>query len=825
MKRALFAVVLLAACHPPTGDVGQPGRPTAKVDAPRPREVASPRVCLAKRRMLEKLGDKELASAANEMSTKTEMEPKTSRGPAPAIEEAYKVAGPATVLIRTHDGMGSGVVVDAKRGLVLTNHHVIGDMLGEDMTIHLTLELGKVTPAGRMVASGEKIEGVVVKTDPVKDLAIVKMLKIPEGLSEVKVSEFDPRIGENVMSIGNAGIGLLWAAKVCNVSKVGEPTRETSMLEVGDCNRTDETATSGEKRHAREQCMARKQEIKQMIEQAPQALSVQTTCAINPGDSGGPLVNAYGEVVGLNQSVRFGANTLAFHIHVAEIREMMKDIPDEPANVIPDPFCDGGAEVSVEDFDGDGVPDTVLSPTMAFEDGEVKSQGTYLIDLDQDTSRPATMDKPFHPEIALVLRHDHAYALYDTNGDGEFDLMLRDDKADGTPERAYRLEHGRAIPDAKVLEGGRKTLDPSLVKGGNRGARLGASIVGLGFTKLVSPEVLASADVPPVPDFAKAFGEDGFAQDSDGDGVVDTIYSNNREPEHMAYLYDGRSKVLASLKMGDSAAPALKSGEIHPQFVYFERPVGIWALYDTDADGTFDFALFAKRPPLEGNDRFSAMPSYVTHAFTLAKGKPPTPIKEPLGRALVRADLFADAGLRKGFEQSAMGRSGGRGALPDPLSGASGYGGDSWHLSALEFDRQVLEHSTRLGRVVMVDLDRDTKKLATRQAPELARQGEFDAEIAVVRDLNMGWFFYDTDNDGVYDTVAFTKDFSKGIADNWFKLDPTGEKVTTTAGGDAAWKPELVKMSPKAKDKLNKLVADMVVEASKPVKKPGPTEN
>src|SRR5262249_42184058 len=151
-------------------------------------------------------------------------------------------------------------------------------------------ELGKVLPTGRMVTTGAPLEGVVVKTDPVKDLAVVKLLAPPPGLVAAVVSEFDPRVGENVMSIGNAGIGLLWAAKVCNVSKIGEPTRETSMLEAGDCMRADETKNADDRRRRREQCQARKQEIKKQVEQAPQALSIQTTCGINGGDSGGPLV-------------------------------------------------------------------------------------------------------------------------------------------------------------------------------------------------------------------------------------------------------------------------------------------------------------------------------------------------------------------------------------------------------------------------------------------------------------------------------------------------------------------------------------------------------
>jgi S1-C subfamily serine protease len=825
MKLSLFALVLgAAACG---GHAPPPAKPTARVPtsasamAPRQREVASPRVCLGKRRLLKELGNAELAAAAGRPSERVESEPAVARPTAPPIEHAYGVAAPATVLIRTADGMGSGVVIDAARGLVLTNHHVVAGLLGEDLTIKVALELGKALPAGRIVASGTKLEGVVVKTDPVKDLAIVKIVNPPKGLAVARIAEFDPRVGENVMSIGNAGIGLLWAAKVCNVSKVGDLTNETSMLEAGDCTRTDETATARDQRRQREQCQARKEEIKKRVEQAPQALSIQTTCGINGGDSGGPLVNAWGEVVGINQSVRFGANTLAFHVHVAEVRELVKGIPDTAAPVIPDPFCDGGAEISVEDFDGDGIVDTASTSGMSFDGGEMMKNGTYLIDLDQDGTQAMTAAHPFDPEVALVLSGDDAYSFYDTDGDGAFDVMYRDDKADGTPERAYRLAHGTAKLDRALL--GKKTIDPSVIGAGNGAgaaggvalARLGAAAVGLGLGRLATPAVLAAAETPRVPDYRRAFNDDGYAQDGDGDGVVDTIYSKGAFGSGHAFLFDVRSKALAALKSGDSAAPAFKAGPIQPQYVYIEKPAGAWALYDTDVDGAFDIALFAKKPTqLDENDRFMTRSSFATHAYALAAGKAPEALREPIGRALARADLFKDPAVRRVFEQSQGRRSAARGGLPDAFDGASGMS-EPWRFGKLERDRQVLEQVSRFGHAVLVDLDRDTKKLATKTADELAKAGDgFDAELAILRDLDAAWFFYDTDGDGVFDTIAYTHDFSTGLADNVIRVDPSGEKVTTLPAGGPVFRPELVRAPAKTAAKLTALIASMKERAA-----------
>src|SRR5262249_8480166 len=112
--------------------------------------------------------------------------------------------------------------------------------------------------------------------------------------------------------------------------------------------------------------------------------------------------------------------------------------------------------------------------------------------------------------------------------------------------------------------------------------------------------------------------------------------------------------------------------------------------------------------------------------------------------------------------------------------------------------------------VVLVDLDRDTKKLMTRTAEELAKPSDgFDAELAIVRDLDAAWFFYDTNKDGVFDTVVYTRDFQGGIADNVLRLDPGGEKVTVLPAGGPAFRPELVHATPKAQAKLAALVTGM----------------
>ena len=125
----LGAALPLVACRSSGGAAGGAVSPNAKnvgESLEREREVASPRSCIGKQRLLEALGSKDTPVVAGASREKYRTDPLAgSLSPS----EAYRVAAPSTVIIRTHEGLGSGVVVDAAQGLVLTNHHVVDDFL------------------------------------------------------------------------------------------------------------------------------------------------------------------------------------------------------------------------------------------------------------------------------------------------------------------------------------------------------------------------------------------------------------------------------------------------------------------------------------------------------------------------------------------------------------------------------------------------------------------------------------------------------------------------------------------------------------------------
>ncbi len=145
----------------------------------------------------------------------------------------------------TGGGVGSGVIINAERGIVVTNQHVIE----RARTIKVILR------------DRREFEAKLVGADPATDIAV--LLIAPENLTAMTVANSDRlRIGETVVAIGNPfGLGQTVTAGI--VSALGRSMNMDGYEE-----------------------------------------SIQTDAAINPGNSGGALTNAQGELIGINTSIR-----------------------------------------------------------------------------------------------------------------------------------------------------------------------------------------------------------------------------------------------------------------------------------------------------------------------------------------------------------------------------------------------------------------------------------------------------------------------------------------------------------------------------------------
>lgn len=148
-------------------------------------------------------------------------------------------------------GLGSGVIIDAKKGLVVTNNHVIK---GAD-DINVTLPDGREFPAS------------IVGRDPNYDIALLKIKA--DKLPEIKVgNSSELEVGDLVLAIGNP-IGLDYSVTQGIVSATG---RSLSGKLVKGSSLSDNY--------------------------------IQTDAAINSGNSGGALIDIDGNLVGINTMIQ-----------------------------------------------------------------------------------------------------------------------------------------------------------------------------------------------------------------------------------------------------------------------------------------------------------------------------------------------------------------------------------------------------------------------------------------------------------------------------------------------------------------------------------------
>jgi serine protease Do len=164
------------------------------------------------------------------------------------------------------NGMGSGVLVDG-RGYVVTNHHVVDKVQG------IVVEL----------FDGSRFPAHVLQSDPVMDLALLKV-DADHMLAAVAIgTSSDLMVGETVITIGNA----FGYENTVSVGIISALHRDVTLSD----------------------------------EQVYRNL-IQTDACINPGNSGGPLVNVNGELIGINVAVRAGAQGIGFALPIDEVKRV-----------------------------------------------------------------------------------------------------------------------------------------------------------------------------------------------------------------------------------------------------------------------------------------------------------------------------------------------------------------------------------------------------------------------------------------------------------------------------------------------------------------------
>jgi hypothetical protein len=729
-------------------------------------EKIAPHTCAARNKLAQLLSKSTPAAPHSEHVA--ESAPDSAPPPAPgaaapgkpASNQAYRLVAPATVLIRGDRGMGTGVVIDPK-GFVLTNYHVAADAQKKDFIYTVDVSFGDMTATGRMTRQEKSYEAVVVKADPVRDIAILKVKDPPANLTAIKMAKNAPQIGEKVMAVGHAGLGFLWAAKQCSIASVGERQQDSAMIAAFDCQHLDPSLNEKEAEYAKKSCEEQKKRMTDALAAKTQGLAIQTDCAITHGDSGGPLVNQNAEMVGLNQSISVDYATAGFHVHIDELREFTTKYGEEPLAILPDPYCDGGFDPVVEDIDLDGIPETLVNKggfsLFGFD------RMSILIDLDQNTHTKKHDDSnPFEAEIGMLITREGTYVWHDVDDNGKFDVLLFDKDNDGVPEQAYRLDgEGHVKEDKSLLPDA--DLSAKLVKDASLHARLGKIATAIGGVKYASRKLLAAASMAElkIPDAYGGVGTQGRVMDSDANGKPDLAFMRGTFSRGM--LIDADEHSLGSMKDGDDAADIVKQRKVDAEVAVVVQANAIWAMYDTDNDKKFDLVLMTT----QGSD-----PSmlFTTNAWKV-NGNEKTPAPDQVGRKLFRPSLIpsmprVQTALR--FMLADMATDEGFGSVPATTGIRYRY-----HPREIKgvMPNTVIEAFSGSSTVMLVDVDHDTKIPPKTDVQKVVNDGKFDAEVAVIHKTGAeggsDWIYYDTDNDGKFDLILFVPGASDAPSGAW----------------------------------------------------------
>ncbi len=188
------------------------------------------------------------------------------------------------VISTTSDGLpvqaaGTGMIV-SKNGYVLTNRHVVSSaksvtVLRSDGTIYRDVP--------------------VVGTDPLNDIAFVKIPNVTDLPAVTLGDSKTVRVGQGVIAIGNALGEYQNTVTTGIISGLGRPV--TASSSGGDGSDAESLSDL-----------------------------LQTDAAINEGNSGGPLLNMSGQVIGMNTAIASDAQSIGFAIPIGAVKGMLNHL-------------------------------------------------------------------------------------------------------------------------------------------------------------------------------------------------------------------------------------------------------------------------------------------------------------------------------------------------------------------------------------------------------------------------------------------------------------------------------------------------------------------
>jgi Do/DeqQ family serine protease len=192
------------------------------------------------------------------------------RGPANDLFGQFFKRFYGQIPVQKLQNLGSGVIIDGQKALVLTNAHVIEG--ATEITVRLL--------------DGREFKAELVGAEPDFDVAVLK-LESAKNLPQVRLGDSaDLRMGETVIAIGNPyGYNHTVTTGVVSALNRSLQTEGGAFTDL-----------------------------------------IQTDAAINPGNSGGPLLNIVGQVIGVNTAIHAEGAGIGFAIPINKAKRVVAEL-------------------------------------------------------------------------------------------------------------------------------------------------------------------------------------------------------------------------------------------------------------------------------------------------------------------------------------------------------------------------------------------------------------------------------------------------------------------------------------------------------------------
>lgn len=247
-----LCLFLILFCLPVSGNGQEPDRRSAVV------------------RAVQKIGPA-VVNISSEYQVQMRRNPFSEFGMNPFFDSFFKdFFDPGLDRRQKRTSLGSGVIIDGKRGFILTNAHVVT----QSDAISVALE------------DEREFQAQIVGMDPDSDLAVLKIGN-QEDLPAIEMGNSeDLMIGETVVAIGNP-FGFSHTVTTGVISALNRSVRTDDMVYHN---------------------------------------FIQTDASINPGNSGGPLLNIHGDLIGINTAIYAKAQGIGFAIPINKAKRIVSDL-------------------------------------------------------------------------------------------------------------------------------------------------------------------------------------------------------------------------------------------------------------------------------------------------------------------------------------------------------------------------------------------------------------------------------------------------------------------------------------------------------------------